>query len=278
MSSSTRTVPASHTRPRSLRSRSISMMCSARSFGCAASARHLAPIAAGPAAARPRAGDRARVDAPSRDAHQSLGRGAQDRDSAPLRERGERCGVGRAQPLVERRRRRCVRQRRAPSVELHLPGARQVGLVDVAGAHVLLGALRRARDRRRGSSSRHRRCAAARQRRCGAPAPPARRVRQRCARARLPRPASATAQHASSLQSCTSAQRRAQREGSQGSGVRGSSRCGSISCGELVAQEQRPAAGERQLPGLLGARRARDARSASHQFSSAARKPLAARR
>ena len=97
---------------------------------------HLARVAAGLAAPRAGAGDRPGLDAPPRDAHQPLGRGAQDRLAAPLGERGEGRGIRGAEPPIERRR----RARRPVIVESHRPGTREVRLVDVAGAHVFLRA------------------------------------------------------------------------------------------------------------------------------------------
>ena len=67
MYSSTVTLPASHTRPRSLRSRSISMMCSARSLGCATSSAVSRTVLLGGSLARSRAGDRPRRDVAARD-------------------------------------------------------------------------------------------------------------------------------------------------------------------------------------------------------------------
>ncbi len=147
MSSSTRTVPASQTRPRSLRSRSISMMCSARSLGCATSAAHLAQFLARAAAARPRAGDGPRVDPPAGDAHQPLGRGAEERARRATAPARRTAPDWRAQTLVQRRRGRGRCAARGCGARPDAPGTRQVGLVDVAGADVLLGAHRPAPGR-----------------------------------------------------------------------------------------------------------------------------------
>ena len=72
-----------------------------------------------------------------RDPHQPLRRRGNDRHAAPLRQRRERRRIRLAQPPIELRggARSAARAR-----DLHAPGARQVRLIDVPGAHVLLGA------------------------------------------------------------------------------------------------------------------------------------------
>ena len=138
MNSSTRTVPASHTRPRSLRSRSISMTCSARSLGWAASSLHLARVIArdgGCAAACRRWGACRRARPLTRTSRS--GEELRIATSCHCASAANGAGLARAQPLVEAGR---GGQRAARGVQLHVPGARQVGLVDVPGAHVLLRA------------------------------------------------------------------------------------------------------------------------------------------
>ena len=101
MNSSTITEPASQRRPRSLRSRSMSMTCSACSLGCA-SVRPIARVRSASPAARARAGDRARVDVPA--LHLAPGAPARSRESqGPPRRRNAAKGAGlaRAQPAIE---------------------------------------------------------------------------------------------------------------------------------------------------------------------------------
>ncbi len=125
-------VPASHTRPRSLRSRSISITCSARSLGCAASSvisRHVVP---GAAAARPGAGDRPRVDCAAPRIRTSRS-GEELRMDAPPHCASAANGAG-----LAARSARTAAAAHHVSRQRHAPVARQIGLVDVAGANVLL--------------------------------------------------------------------------------------------------------------------------------------------
>ena len=106
------TLPYSHTRPRSLRPRSTSITCSARSFSSASSSA---------AIARPRRrAPRGRVPAIGRvetcaavDRQQRLGRGADDLEVLEVEEVHVRRRVDRAQPAVDRE--RLDRRRRATS-------------------------------------------------------------------------------------------------------------------------------------------------------------------
>ena len=140
---------------------------------------------------------------------------------APRRAPGSpRAAAGRARP----------RPAAPPAgVQLHVPGTRQVGLVDVPGAHVFLARGARARDRPAGPP----RCTALIAERIRAP----RRAAARCgasaascssaacgARARRPRARGRCRARAPARTGC------AARSACQGSGVRGSCRCGSISC------------------------------------------------
>src|SRR6185437_5174907 len=95
--------------------------------------RGLARILARLPAARPGAGNGASLDAPAGDARQALGRGAEQRRAAPLCQRRKRGRIDGAQALVQP-----ADIRLAP--QLHSPGARQVGLIDVAGPDVFLAA------------------------------------------------------------------------------------------------------------------------------------------
>ena len=153
----TRTVPGSHTRPRSLRSTSTIITFSARSLALASSSQASRPVLGAVAAAGPRALDRVRGDEPVRvDREERLRRGGQERARpAGLRRRpevevrGEQRRIAGPQPAV-------VAPRVA--VERRLQPARQVGLVDVAAGDVLAGrARRRPRIRRVDRDERKRR-------------------------------------------------------------------------------------------------------------------------
>ena len=106
MNVSTSTLPYSHTRPRSLRPRSTSITCSARSFSSASRSCGDRLVLLGVAAARARAGDRPRRDAAAGDGDQRLGRGADDLEVLEVEEVHVRRRVDRAQPAVDRERRR----------------------------------------------------------------------------------------------------------------------------------------------------------------------------
>ena len=125
-------MPYSHTRPRSLRSRSTSMMCSARSLGSRLSSSVMASSSGRRDAARPRAGDGPRLG-PAVDAQ---------RDQ-PLRRRRDQLVVAEVQVAGEGRRVHGAQRRvevqarqRVHAVE----ALREVGLEDVAREHVLAGA------------------------------------------------------------------------------------------------------------------------------------------
>ena len=238
-------------------------MCSARSLGCAASAAHLAPVIPGAATARTGAGDRARVDLAPRHAHQPLGRGAQRSPrpgTAPAPQRAP------DSPARSRRVERCRDGGAAAGAHAHVPVARQVRLVDVAGAHVLLGARARARDSACGSSS----CTAST---ASASAPSdaaaalrasaSRRVQRRLA------PGLGGGAHAAAAEFVHQGARGAQREGTPGERRRRQLQVRFDLLRQLVAQKQRPAAVQRQAaPGSA----ARAVLSARHQCSSASRK------
>ena len=128
----TRTVPISATRPTSLRPRSSSIRCSARSLGSASSASASAWSSASVAPRGARAGDGADGHLAVAHAHQDLRAGADEGEAAEVEMEQERRGVGAAQRAVERERRQRERRREA---------LREHHLEDVAGDDVLLGAL-----------------------------------------------------------------------------------------------------------------------------------------
>ena len=128
MYSSTSTLPYSQTRPRSLRPRSTSITCSARSFGIGEQGLGLAPVLLLGGAARIGAGDRPRLDPAAADLDQRLGRGAGDLEVAELEEVHVRRGVDRPQAAVDRE--RLDRRRRREAL-------RGDDLERVAGVHVL---------------------------------------------------------------------------------------------------------------------------------------------
>ena len=133
----TRTEPILLTRPTSLRPRSSSIRCSARSLGSASSSASSALSSSGVAPRRPRAGQRADGDLAVAHAHQDLGAGAHQREAAEVEIEQERRGVGAAQRAIERERRQRERHREA---------LRQHHLEDVAGGDVLLGPLHHAHE------------------------------------------------------------------------------------------------------------------------------------
>ena len=128
MNDSTCTEPYSDTRPRSLRPRSTSITCSARSFSSASSDSAIALVLVDRRAARPRAGDRARRDAAAVDGQQRLGRGADDLEVLEVEEVHVRRRVDRPQAAVDRE--RLDRRGRRPAL-------RRDDLEGVAGVHVL---------------------------------------------------------------------------------------------------------------------------------------------
>ena len=146
MYSSTVTLPASQTRPRSLRSRSMSMMCSARSLGCATSSAVSRRSCSGDPWRAARAGDGPRRNrrGPSMRSSRS---GDDDRiDSCRRTARWRRTAPGS----------RGAARRRPGAGSCRLaqpqpPGPREVRLVDVAGGDVFLA---RARTRARNCSGR----------------------------------------------------------------------------------------------------------------------------
>ena len=85
-------------------------------------------VLVGVAAARARAGDRARRDVAAGDGHERLGRGADDLEVLEVQEVHVRRRVDRAQPAVDRE--RLDRRRRRPALRGH-------DLEGVAGVHVL---------------------------------------------------------------------------------------------------------------------------------------------
>ena len=138
----TRTEPYSQTRPRSLRPRSTSMTCSARSFSLRFSSSASRRSSSSLRAARPRAGDRVRLDAPAFDAHEHLRRRADDRQAAHPDEIHVRRRVDVAQRAVDGER---------IGRDVRLEPLRQHRLVDVAGGDPLLD--RRGRRPRRSRAS-----------------------------------------------------------------------------------------------------------------------------
>ena len=158
MYSSTRTLPASQTRPRSLRSRSMSMMCSARSLGCATSSAVSRRSWSAIPGARARAGDGPRRNVAALDAQQAFRRRRQDAHAAEAaRWRRTAPGWRGASAAYT-----CAGV--APIAQLQPPGTREVRLVDVARRRCVPGRARtRARkqlrrlpprsDRQRGSAS-----------------------------------------------------------------------------------------------------------------------------
>ena len=133
----TSTVPMSATRPTSLRPRSSSIRCSARSLGSLsrASAERLVLGVGRPA--RRRAGDRADGHLAVAHAHQNFGARADEREAAEVEMEQERRRVEAPQRAIERERRQ--RERRGEALRQH-------DLEDVAGADVLLRLARPWRD------------------------------------------------------------------------------------------------------------------------------------
>ena len=135
MNSTTSTVPGAQTRPRSLRPRSTSMTCSARSFGSASSSAASAASSLGGGAARPGAGDRVR-QRPARPLTLTSASGVEPTMSKPsvassAEQVHVRAGVGRAQHPVD------VERVGAGS---RLEPLRQHDLEDLAGPDRLLAA------------------------------------------------------------------------------------------------------------------------------------------
>ena len=126
---STSTLPASQTRPRSLRPRSTSITCSARSFSSASSSRAMRPSSStshrADACRRSAASD---TRAPGCTRQQRLRAGARDLEVAEVQEVHVGTRVHRAQAAVDRE--RLHRHRRRPALRgHHLEG---VARVDVA--------------------------------------------------------------------------------------------------------------------------------------------------
>ena len=114
------TVPILATRPTSLRPRSSSIRCSARSFGSASSSASSARVLGRRRAARPGAGDRADGDRAALDAHEDLGAGADHLEAAEVEVEHVGRGVGPPQRPVEREGRQLERQR--PALRSAPPG------------------------------------------------------------------------------------------------------------------------------------------------------------
>ncbi len=127
MKSSTSTDPYSHTRPRSLRPRSTSITCSARSLGSASSSSRDPVVVLGARAAGTGARDRAGGDMASADGDQRLGARAGDLEVAEVQEVHVRARIDRAQAPIDRE--RLDRHRRRPPL-------RGDDLVGVAGMDV----------------------------------------------------------------------------------------------------------------------------------------------
>ena len=122
-------MPNSQTRPRSLRPRSTSITCSARSFSLRFSSSASRRSSSSFVAARARAGDRMRLDAPPFDAHQHLRRRPDDRQAA----HADEIHVGRRVHVPQR-----AVDRERIGRDVRLEALRQHRLVDVAGGDVLL--------------------------------------------------------------------------------------------------------------------------------------------
>ena len=129
----TSTVPISATRPTSLRPRSSSIRCSARSLGSASSRLGQRLVLGVGRRRAARAGDRADGHLAVAHAHEDLGARADEREVAEIEVEEERRGIGAAQRAIERERRQRERRREA---------LRQHDLEDVAGGDVLLRPLR----------------------------------------------------------------------------------------------------------------------------------------
>ena len=136
MKSTTSTLPGSQTRPRSLRPRSTSIRCSARSLGSASSSSASALSSCGGRAARPGAGDGVDHRPAALDLDQRLGAGADDVEGAVVALEAEqvhvRAGVGGPQHPVDVQRAR--RARRLEALGGH-------DLERLAGADALLDVL-----------------------------------------------------------------------------------------------------------------------------------------
>ena len=94
-------MPGAQTRPRSLRPRSTSMTCSARSFGSASSSAASRASSSRGAPARPGAGDRVQPWPAARHLDERLRRGADDVEAVEAEQVHVRAGVGRAQHPVD---------------------------------------------------------------------------------------------------------------------------------------------------------------------------------
>ena len=129
MNCGTRTEPYSQTRPTSLRPRSTSITCSARSFSLRFSSSASRTSSSSVRPRRPRAGNRMRLDPRALDAHQHLRRRADHRDAAHADEIHVRRRVHVPQRAVDGER---------IGVDLGLEPLRQHHLIDVAGGDVLL--------------------------------------------------------------------------------------------------------------------------------------------
>ena len=110
------------------------MTCSARSFGCATSSAVSRAILVGVAAAGTRSGDRPRRDVPALDSAAAVRETTTGRHAA---EAARRPRMARGLPPQRRIHATPDRCHRAA---LSAPGTREVGLVDVAGGDVFLGA------------------------------------------------------------------------------------------------------------------------------------------
>ena len=131
-----RTEPGTHVLPRSLRSRSTIMTFSARSFALVRSASASARSPSAVRGARTCALDRLGLDAIARDAQEQLRRRAEHAAVRKIEIRRERRGVDLAEPQVRRPR---------IAVRARLETLREVDLIAIAHADVLLHAAKRAR-------------------------------------------------------------------------------------------------------------------------------------
>ena len=133
MKSTTSTLPGAQTRPRSLRPRSTSIRCSARSFASASSSVGEGGVLLGRRPAPAGAGDRVQQRAAAVDLDQRLGARADDVEAVEAQQVHVRARVGHAQHPVDVERAR-------PSV-VDLEPLRDDDLERLAGPDLLLGVL-----------------------------------------------------------------------------------------------------------------------------------------
>ena len=125
------TLPASHTRPRSLRSRSMSITCSARSFGMRDELGGFTFVPLARRVSRTRARDRARRDVATLYPQETLGRRGEDRHVAKLH-------AGRERRWIRAPQRRVDAGGRRSRAQADPPGTREIRLIHVARRDVFL--------------------------------------------------------------------------------------------------------------------------------------------